>query len=140
MTPNQKHILETVAKFYGVSKTRILSIEKTKQASRARQVLCLMLHESNYSYPQIGIFIKKDHSTCIHAVKNIHKLMDGSKTFADEILTLRDMIAGDEQIIARDAWHNRYYKPPEPDPFDFKGMDIVERDILLDVTKPKRHS
>ena len=45
-----------------------------------------------HSYPQIGRFFQRDHTTVIHAVKTIEALMADDRALAEDVELLRRML------------------------------------------------
>ncbi len=73
-----KNILEVISKKTGFAAEELLSMNRGKKLSRARQV-CMYLCKSklNWSYPKIGMnFGGRDHSTVIYSVKKIKQIKD----------------------------------------------------------------
>jgi chromosomal replication initiator protein len=73
---NFKHIVKIVSKTTGYSEEDLLSMNRGKEISLARQV-CMYLCRSklNWSYPRIGMkFGQRDHSSVIYNIKKIKRL------------------------------------------------------------------
>jgi chromosomal replication initiation ATPase DnaA len=67
-------ILDAVADAYRMSAKRILSRERTQRTARARQVVMFLLREKlKWSFPVIGEFMNRDHSTAIHGYNLLRK-------------------------------------------------------------------
>ena len=72
----------------------MISSRRSINIARPRQIamyLCKAL--TSFSYPEIGkAFGGKDHSTVIHAVKKIEKLIDNDQRLKKQICDLKDSI------------------------------------------------
>lgn len=70
-------IIETVAIFYGCTTKELLSASRTKNLTQARQAamwLCRQL--TDLSLPAIGRAFDRDHTTVMHAVRAVQKMVD----------------------------------------------------------------
>jgi chromosomal replication initiator protein len=66
--------LQVVCQVCGVEKAEIMSKSRQKDIAIARQILMYLLKEElDMSYPAIGKFFKRDHSTALHGHKAIIK-------------------------------------------------------------------
>jgi chromosomal replication initiator protein len=73
-----KNILEVISKTTGFAAEELLSMNRGKKLSRARQI-CMYICKSklNWSYPKIGMkFGGRDHSTVIYNVKKVKQIKD----------------------------------------------------------------
>ncbi|MBL4617151.1 MAG: chromosomal replication initiator protein DnaA [Robiginitomaculum sp.] len=77
--------------WYGLGKDDLLSRRKTRNIVRPRQIAMYLAKElTSCSLPMIGQrFDGRDHTTVIHAVKTVQRLMSEDTTFADEVEGLR---------------------------------------------------
>jgi len=77
--------------WFGLGKEDLLSRRKTRNIVRPRQIAMYLAKElTSCSLPMIGQrFDGRDHTTVIHAVKTIKRLIDDDITFADEVEGLR---------------------------------------------------
>ena len=90
---NSDVIIEEVSKHYNVSVSDILSNKRNKDIATARQVamyLCLKLTEDNKN--NIGIKMKKDHSTVIHNINKVAESIENDPTFEKNIDSLIKII------------------------------------------------
>ena len=90
---NSDIIIEEVSKHYNVSVSDILSNKRNKDIATARQVamyLCLKLTEDNKN--NIGIKMKKDHSTVIHNINKVAESIENDPTFEKNIDSLIKII------------------------------------------------
>ncbi|VAV95914.1 Chromosomal replication initiator protein DnaA [hydrothermal vent metagenome] len=77
--------------WFGLSKDDLLSRRKTRNIVRPRQIAMYLAKQlTSSSLPMIGQrFDGRDHTTVIHAVKTIRRLMAEDSSFADEVEGLR---------------------------------------------------
>jgi chromosomal replication initiator protein len=70
------NIIKTVAEYYKIKVSDVLSKRRTRSIARPRQMAMALAKElTNNSYPEIGnSFSGRDHTTVIHAVKKIKQL------------------------------------------------------------------
>ncbi|MBF0426204.1 MAG: chromosomal replication initiator protein DnaA [Magnetococcales bacterium] len=87
-------IQKTVANYYKLRLSDLLSDKRTRAYSHPRQVamyLCKQL--TSHSYPQIGQqFGDRDHTTVLHAVKSVEKKQAKDANLAEELESLRTML------------------------------------------------
>lgn len=92
VTPNS--ILKIVSDYYGVNVTELKSKKRTNAIARPRQIsmyLCRSL--TSMSLPEVGRLLgDRDHSTVIHACKQVEDRKEKSAEFASELETLADLI------------------------------------------------
>lgn len=92
ITPDS--VLKIVTDYYGVKISDIRSKRRTNSIAKPRQVgmyLCRTL--TSMSFPDVGRFFgNRDHSTVIHACKQIEERKGQSGSFASEIETLIDLL------------------------------------------------
>jgi len=84
-------IQKGTASWFGLSKDDLLSRRKTRNIVRPRQIAMYLAKQlTSCSLPMIGQrFDGRDHTTVIHAVKTISRLMAADPSFADEVEGLR---------------------------------------------------
>lgn len=88
-------IIAAVAKRYAVEEDRILEGGRgTKEVAHARQVTMFLMKElTHMTLKSIGKRLgDRDHSTVVHAIKTVQKLMDDDPAFCHSIETLRSSI------------------------------------------------
>ncbi|MDH4099070.1 MAG: chromosomal replication initiator protein DnaA [Nitrospirota bacterium] len=87
-------VLKMISDYYGIKIADIRSKRRTNSIAKPRQVgmyLCRQL--ANMSFPDIGRFFgNRDHSTVIHACKQIEERKGQGGGFAAEIDTLIDLL------------------------------------------------
>ena len=76
------NIYRTVAEYYNIRISDILSKSRSQNIARPRQMAMLLVRQlTNYSLPAIGdAFGGRDHTTVLHACKRIKMLMENGST------------------------------------------------------------
>lgn len=89
--PSVEHIQRLVARRYRMSRKELLSDRRVQAVARPRQIaIYLARHMTIRSLNDIGRrFGGKDHSTVVHAMRTIQKLIDRDEAFACEIENLK---------------------------------------------------
>jgi chromosomal replication initiator protein len=87
-------VLAEVCALYGVTKIDILSSRRDAKTVRPRQIaMYLMRHMTLQSFPQISRYLGgRDHTTVLHGVGKITRLLAADEGLATEIATLRKLI------------------------------------------------
>ncbi|MEZ5497881.1 MAG: chromosomal replication initiator protein DnaA [Steroidobacteraceae bacterium] len=91
-----ENIQKTVADYYKVRLTDLLSKRRSRSIARPRQVAMSLAKElTHHSLPEIGdAFGGRDHTTVLHACKRIRELRDGDHQVNDEYNNLLRTLAG----------------------------------------------
>jgi chromosomal replication initiator protein len=92
---NLDDIISVVAEYFSVDDDKILEGGRgTKEVAQARQVAMFLMKElSNLSLKSVGRrFGDRDHSTVVHAIKTVQKLMESDTTFKRTIESLKHKI------------------------------------------------
>ncbi|WP_458863105.1 chromosomal replication initiator protein DnaA [Acidaminobacterium chupaoyuni] len=93
LRPTPELILEETASFYNASADRIMGKSKTQDVVMPRQVtMYLMRDMTDLSYPEIGRFMHRDHTTVIHAEAKVKELLAKDQTFAAAVADLKKNI------------------------------------------------
>jgi len=81
----KKDILQTITAFFEIDKDDLLSISRKKNIALPRQItMFLFKKELKMSYPEIGEYFKRDHTTALYAFNKIaQELKTNSKTSND---------------------------------------------------------
>lgn len=89
-----ENIQKTVSDFYRIKLVDLLSKKRPRLISRPRQVAMYLARElTQLSLPEIGnAFGGRDHSTVLHACKNIEKLRNTEAALAEEIKLLNQTL------------------------------------------------
>lgn len=75
---------------YGVEPRGLRSDARGENAMRARQVAAYLIREDiKVSFPWIGRFLNRDHSTVIHARKRIGEAVAGNVVFKEKVESIR---------------------------------------------------
>jgi chromosomal replication initiator protein len=79
---------------FGISIDELLSSSRTRPLVNARQIAMYVCREvTDLSFPQIAkAFGKSDHTTVIHAVQKIEKLMGEKRQVYDQVNELTQLI------------------------------------------------
>jgi chromosomal replication initiator protein len=87
-------ILEATTKMFDMSREELLSSSRTRPLVIARQIAMYVCRElTDLSFPQIAkAFGKSDHTTVIHAVQKIEKLMGEKRQIFDQVNELTQLI------------------------------------------------
>ena len=86
-----RRVLRTVADVFGVAEGRILSPRRDAPAAAARQAVCYVLRELlGWTLPQIGQFLKRDHTTVLHGCRVVRRRLGSDPDFA---VRVRDVLA-----------------------------------------------
>ena len=88
------NIQKTVADFYRIKLADLLSKKRTRMYARPRQIaMCLARELTQLSLPEIGLeFGGRDHSTVLHACKNIENLRKSDSTINSDFLLLNQTL------------------------------------------------
>jgi chromosomal replication initiation ATPase DnaA len=89
------HVIQTVAKFYGLTMTEIRSARRMMKVVRPRQVAMYLCRELTMrSTPEIGRHLGgKDHTTVIGGCKKIESLMLSDEDFCQEVAELEGLFS-----------------------------------------------
>lgn len=84
------NILKTVAEYYKVKVSDLLSKRRTRSIARPRQLAMALAKElTNHSLPEIGeAFGGRDHTTVLHAHRKILELKETSTSIAEDFTNL----------------------------------------------------
>ncbi len=85
-----ENIQKTVAEYYKIKVSDLLSKRRNRSIARPRQVAMSLAKElTNHSYPEIGeAFGGKDHTTVLHAYKKINSLKTESQDINEDYTNL----------------------------------------------------
>ncbi|MEY2433892.1 MAG: chromosomal replication initiator protein [Acidimicrobiaceae bacterium] len=89
-----ERILEATSMMFGMSIDELVSSSRTRPLVNARQIAMYVCREvTDLSFPQIAkAFGKSDHTTVIHAVQKIEKLMGEKRQVFDQVNELTQLI------------------------------------------------
>jgi len=88
------HIQALVAAYYQIPVREMTSARKHREVARPRQIAMYLAYEATpKSTPEIGRrFGDRDHTTVLHAIKNVQKLMLEDKEIESDIIALRERL------------------------------------------------
>lgn len=97
--PTIDTICRAICKYYGLSKSEFLSHRRSREVVRPRQIAMYLANQlTRMSYPKIGRRIgNRDHTTVMHAVKLIPRLMLTDWELAYDVAALFELITGEAQ-------------------------------------------
>lgn len=83
------NIQKTVADFYKISVRELTSDKRTRNLARPRQIAMFISKElTSHSLPEIGDAYKRDHTTVLHACRQVVKLRESDHQLDEEVATL----------------------------------------------------
>lgn len=85
-----ENIQKTVAEYYKIKLSDLLSKRRTRSLARPRQIAMALSKElTNHSLPEIGdAFGGRDHTTVLHAFRKIQELKESDSDIAEDFLNL----------------------------------------------------
>lgn len=88
------HVKDCVAEYFGISVEDMLSSRRTRNIARPRQIAMFLSRElTQNSSTEIGTqFNGKDHTTVVHAVKAIDKLLQSDPNVSEDIAKLKKIL------------------------------------------------
>ena len=89
--PTMRHLMAKVCAAAGVEAFEVMSGSRTADLVRPRQVLCWIAHRRiGRSLPFIAHFIRRDHTTVLHAVKRVDRaIKEGDGRYVDIIEAMK---------------------------------------------------
>ena len=89
------NIQRTVAEYYNIKISDILSKRRNRTIARPRQMAMYLSKElTNHSLPEIGdAFGGRDHTTVLHACRKIAELRDSSADVAEDYRNLSRLLS-----------------------------------------------
>ena len=87
-----------VESYFKISHGEMIGSQRPRNISQARQIAMYLSRTlTQASYPDIGKAFKKDHSSVVHAYKNIEKKRQTNRDFFNEIERISDLIVASEE-------------------------------------------
>jgi chromosomal replication initiator protein len=85
-----ENILKTVAEYYKIKVSDLLSKRRSRSVARPRQMAMALAKElTNHSLPEIGEAVgSRDHTTVLHACRKIIELRESNADIAEDFLNL----------------------------------------------------
>lgn len=89
-----KSIIERVAAYYDLQPADITGAKRDKEIVVPRQVtMYLMRHEMSLSFPKIAAAVGgRDHTTAMHSVTKIEKLVETDDNLRSDVQALRERL------------------------------------------------
>lgn len=84
----RSEIITLCAKMFGVTPKDLMGMGRANEVIQARFALCAALRMRGWSYPRIGAFMRRDHTTIMHAVKRAEYIMERSREYEEKVETL----------------------------------------------------
>lgn len=93
-----ENVITAVGRFYGISRRDLISARRTSHIVRPRQVAMYLAKTLTLrSLPEIGRRMGgRDHTTVLHAVRKIDKLLETDAALQAEIADLRGILAPEQ--------------------------------------------
>jgi len=90
-----ENIQKTVAEYYKIKISDLLSKNRSRSVARPRQVAMALAKElTNHSLPEIGdTFGGRDHTTVIHACRTIKDLITSNANLAEDYRNLTRILS-----------------------------------------------
>lgn len=66
----EKKVLDFVTHITGITQIELKSQVRTKHIVRARSIYAHIMRLFGFSYPEIGMYLMRDHTTIMHLVKS----------------------------------------------------------------------
>ena len=86
MNPKIRFIVSVVCNYRGVLPQQIKSPQQVRFIAYARQeIMYLAKRIADLSYPQIGDFLNRDHTTIMHGVRAVEKRMNACDEYRKEM-------------------------------------------------------
>lgn len=94
------HVLDLVARKFGLTSETLLGRDRTKDVARSRQIaMYLLREEAKISFPQIGeVLGGRDHSTIMSAYEKIKEQLHADRRLEQDIVSLKQQLY--EQAVA----------------------------------------
>lgn len=87
-----------VEQYFNITHGEMIGSQRPRHISQARQIAMYLSRTlTQSSYPDIGKAFKKDHSSVVHAYKNIEKKRQTDRDFFNEIERISDLIVASEE-------------------------------------------
>lgn len=84
----KKEIVNHCAELFGVSGRDLLGSSRLRHIVHARFALYAALRQRGWSFPQIGIFFDRHHSSIIHGVRVAEYLMEHNRSYEEKVEAL----------------------------------------------------
>ncbi len=81
----KREIVKLCADLFDISPEDLLSSKRRQRITHARMALYAGLRKRGWSYPRIGMFCNRDHSTIIYGVRAAEELMRRYPAYAEKV-------------------------------------------------------
>ena len=81
----KREIIKLCADLFDISPEDLLSSKRRQQITHASMALYAGLRKRGWSYPRIGMFCNRDHSTIIYGVRAAEELMRRYPAYAEKV-------------------------------------------------------
>lgn len=93
LMPSPEIIIEETAKCYGVEVSDIMSTSRTAKLTLARQVSMYIIRSlTQLSLPEIGRVFGRDHTTVMHSLEKVEKLMKSNREVSENIRDIKSNV------------------------------------------------
>ncbi len=91
--PSPEIIIEETAKCYGVEISDIMSTSRTAKVTLARQISMYIIRSmTQLSLPDIGRVFGRDHTTVMHSLEKVEKLMKSNREVSENIRDIKSNV------------------------------------------------
>ena len=91
--PSLDAILQAVTAYFRVSTEELLSAKRSQRIVIPRQVaMYLMRDDGRASLPQIGLALRRDHTTVLHGIERITQLQETNEVLRKDIISIRQRL------------------------------------------------
>jgi len=100
MTIPLGEIEHAVAARFGMTREEMRRITHARAVARPRQIAMYLAREiTGHSLPRIGNHFGRDHTTVLHAVRNITKLAAADPVIAAQVQGCRELLARARDVV-----------------------------------------
>ncbi|HFC76802.1 MAG TPA: chromosomal replication initiator protein DnaA [Candidatus Moranbacteria bacterium] len=90
---SKKDIVQTITTFFEISKDDLLGISRKKNIALPRQItMYLFKKELKMSYPEIGSFFKRDHTTALYAFNKIAEEINSDQRRKEDLDNINNIL------------------------------------------------
>lgn len=91
--PTPELILKEVCAYFSITSERIIGLSKTRDVAQPRQILLYLIRDmTDMSLPEIGRFIKRDHTTVMYAINKVTEQIAADENLDYKIKDLKKTI------------------------------------------------
>ena len=93
-------IENAVAARFGLTREAMRCLTRARAVARPRQIAMYLAREiTGHSLPRIGNHFGRDHTTVLHAVRNITKLAAADPVIAAQVQGCRELLARARDVV-----------------------------------------